>query len=120
MARSAFATACCFVFLLAMSGTALAEQHCGGIVITDVTEGASGELTPTGERCYERGPGVPFYYDAPGKGPSMEIEAPRSMDSPSSITTFDSGVIQALGAQPIEDLANPFPTGRGEADSRPE
>jgi hypothetical protein len=96
-----------------MSGAALAASPCSGVVITDVVERASGELTPVGERCYERAPGVPYYYDAPATGPRAEVE-----DAP--VTQFDASVIQALGAQPIEDVANPFPAGQGEANFRPE
>jgi len=119
MARSAFATACCFVSLLGMSGTALAEAPCSGIVITDVIETAPGELTSVEERCYERGPGVPFYYDAPGKRfPSVEREVFHPVDA--SVTHFESSTIEALGAQSLEDLTNPFPAGQGRADFRPE
>ena len=119
MVRSAFATACCFVFLLTMSATARAEQACDGVMITDVIESAAGALTPVGERCYERAPGVPYYYDAPGKSPSGTIEVERPV-SASSVTRFDAGTFQALGAQPINELTNPFPPGQGEADSRPD
>ena len=115
MARSVFATVCCFVSVLAMSGTALADPQCSGVVITDVVEGAAGALTPVGERCYERGPGVPFYYDAPTNHLRIEVEV-----TPSSVTHFDAATAEALGAQPITDLIKPVPAGQGEADSRPE
>ncbi|TMA36494.1 MAG: hypothetical protein E6J87_00350 [Deltaproteobacteria bacterium] len=101
-----------------MSGTALAEPQCSGVVITDVIESAAGELTPVAERCYERGPGVPFYYDAPGKR-GVEIEVSHSV-APSSVTHFEASTIQALGAQSITDLTNPFPPGQGRADFQPE
>ena len=117
MMRPAFAAFCCAA-VLATSGTGRAEPACNGIAITDVTERASGELTPVGERCYERGPGIPFDYDAPGPGPRMEVMS--SFSDPSSITIFEALAIEALGAQPIEELANPFPPGQGEAERRPE
>jgi hypothetical protein len=116
VARIAFATGCGFVFLLAISGAALAEPQCSGVVITDVIETAPGEVTSVGERCYERGPGVPFYYDAPVQSPRGEVV--HSVDA--SVTRFEASTIQALGAQPLSDLANPFPAGQGEADLRPE
>jgi len=118
MARSTFAIACCFAFPLATSGTALAESACGGVVITDVIETVGGERIQVGERCYERSPGVPFYYDAPGKGPRMGVESFSS--TPASITRFEASAIQALDAQPISDLVNPLPPGQGEADRQPE
>jgi hypothetical protein len=117
MTRSACATACSLLFLLAISGTGRAEQACSGVVITDVIQSAAGELAPVGERCYERAPGVPYYYDAPGKSPSGRIEVERP--GASSVTHFDAGTFQALGAQPINELTNPFPPGQG-ADRRPE
>ena len=118
MARSAFATACGLVSLLALTGTALAEPPCG-VVITDVIETAPGALTPVGEGCYERGPGVPFYYDAPVEpGPRIEVEAFDSAGA--SLTRFEAITIQALGAQSIDELVKPFPPGQGEADSRSE
>ena len=115
MARSALAVAGALASLLTLSSTALAESPCGGVVISDVVETASGELTAVGERCYERAPGVPYYYDAPSK-----IEVYRPVGSPASITRFDASEIQALGAQNIRDVANPFPLGQGRADLKPE
>ena len=117
MARSAFATACGFVSILASSGAAFAEPLCAGIVITDVIEAAPGELTSVGERCYERGPGVPFYYDAPNQPPRIEPEISRPVGA--SVTHFESSTIEALGAQSLEDLTNPFPAGQGRADFQP-
>jgi hypothetical protein len=119
VARIAFATGCGFFFLLAMSGTARTEPPCSGIAITDVIETASGELTSVGERCYERGPGVPFYYDAPGKRlRGVEPEIFHSADA--LVTQFEASTLEACGVLDIEDLANPFPPGQGRADFRPE
>ena len=118
MKRSAFAVAGCLASLLTMSGTALAEPPCSGITIAAVVETAPGKLTSVGERCYERGPGVPFYYDAPGKRPSMEVEVPHHTSA--SPAEFDAITIEALGAQDVSDWINPFPAGQGRADFRPE
>jgi hypothetical protein len=119
MARSAFAAACFLVSLLAMSGTALATPPCSSWVITDVVEIAPGERIVVGERCYERRQGFPVYYDAPSRSfRSLDRQVFLRIDA--SVTRFESSAIEALGAQSIDDLANPFPPGQGEADLRPE
>ena len=107
------------VSLLTLGSSALAESSCGGVVISDVVETASGELTAVGERCYERAPGIPYYYDAPSRRQGR-IEVSRAVDSPASITRFEASVIQAMGAMDIMDVADPFPAGQGEADFQPE
>jgi hypothetical protein len=69
--------------------------------------------TAVGERCYERAPGAPYYYDAPTGRGGIEVEV-------TPVTSFDASAIQAMGAMDLMDVANPFPAGQGRADSRPE
>ena len=120
MTGSALAVAWCLVALIAMSSAALAESTCGGVVISDVIESPSGELTAVGERCYERAPGTPYYFDAPRRRRPGSIEVSPPVDSPASITRFEASTIEAMGAMNIMDVATPFPAGQGEADFQPE
>jgi hypothetical protein len=113
MARSALASVGSFALLLSLSSPVLADSACGGVVISDVIETASGERTTVGERCYERAPGAPYYYDAPTGRGGIEVEV-------TPVTSFDASAIQAMGAMDLMDVANPFPAGQGRADSRPE
>jgi hypothetical protein len=118
VSRSAFATACGFVSVLASSGAALAEPPCAGIVITDVVENEAGERTSLGEWCYEQRPGFPIYYDAPSRRFRIGPESLRPVAK--SVTHFESTRLEALGVVNLGDLTNPFPAGQGRADFSPE
>ena len=112
MKRSTFAVVACLASLL-LSGRALAESPCAGIVITDVIESPRGALMTVGERCYERVPGVPLYYDAPGRPvPGRPLEA--------SMSHFEASTLEGLGFVDMSDLTNPLPAGQGREDFDPE
>ena len=117
MARSAFAAGCCFSFLLATSGIALATPACEWWMASEEIEIAPGKRVVVGTGCYERRQGFPVYYDAPG-GVFRGLDREAFLPVEASATAFESSAIDALGAMSISDLCNPFPAGQGE-DDRP-
>src|SRR5262245_23222822 len=118
--RFPFAIACSIGSLLASSTAARADTSCSGIGVVDVIETAPGVFTPVGEWCYERGPGVPFYFDAPTELRRVRDRQLESFRAVQSMTHFEASELQALGAISMDEVIGPIVLDPLPPDFRPE